>query len=317
MSEETEIPVPLSPTVAAIYAKYEADQGPQYDSYGVPFSALGEECDRRIWYAHHWSFAPEAVDGQKLRLFETGKREEDRIIAELRGIGVEITAEQSKETLCGGHLRGKIECEAVGLLEAPATRHVLEIKTHKNVKFNRIVKHGVRKDFEKHYIQLMLGVHARGATRGMYIANCKNSDDIFAVRFHLDAIEVAQWLARAERIIYAERPPAKLHEDPEKKAAFVCKTCPARGVCHGGEFPRKNCRTCIHSTPLSTGDGAWRCERHNVGIPRDMQRAGCVDHRFNPYLVPGQQVDVDTWFNITYALHDGRTWKDDGNGAPV
>jgi hypothetical protein len=313
MTIETEIPAPVSATVQAIYAHHERARGEQYDSYGIGFSALGEECDRRLWYDFHWSTAGQPIDGKKARLFDTGKREEDRLIAELRAIGVDIRNEQEKLRLCDGHLRGKIECTAIGLPEAPKTEHAIEIKTHQNVKFNALVKHGVRKNHEKHYIQLMLGAHAKGLQRGMYIANCKNSDDIHAVRFALDPVEVASWLARAERIIYAATPPKKLHEDPTTKAAWGCKVCPARGVCHGGEWPRINCRTCYASEPVKGGDGRWHCVKHRRDLTMAEQKTGCADHRYIPDLVPGVRTDCDmTTETISYALHTGATWHDRG-----
>lgn len=312
----TEIPTPVSPTVEAIYAWHESKRGEQYDSYGVPFSALSDECDRLIWYSHHWAFTQTPIDGKRARLFETGNCEEARIIAELEGIGVEITNQQEKVKLCAGHLRGKIEGEGTGFPDAPVAKHTFEIKTHKNTKFNEIVKHGLKAKNHKHYVQLMLGVHAKGNSRGMYIMTCKNSDDLYATRFHLDPLEIAQWLARAERIIYAERPLAKLYEDPEKKAAFKCKACPAKGVCHDGAWARINCRTCMFSEPLRTGaDGSWFCEKHHCHLTMETQKRGCVEHRYIPDLVPGVQVDFDVTIGgpvINYALHDGREWKDDG-----
>lgn len=308
-----DIPVINSPTVEAIYAhhaKRKAAEG-QWDSYGIAFSMLGDECDRHLWYAHHWAFKQKPVDGKKARLFQTGSREEDRIIAELKAIGVDITNEQMKVKLCDGHLRGKIEGEALGLPEAPKTKHTLEIKTHKNTSFNAIVKHGLPKQNPKHYVQTMLGAYGAGNARAMYIMNCKNSDDLHTIRFTVDPVEIAQWLARAERIIKADSPLPKLHEDPEKKAAFKCKTCPAKGVCHDGEFARINCRTCLHSSPVA--DGGWHCDRHKMPIPRDVQRDGCVEHRFIPGLVPGIQTDFDPdGAVITYALHRGEQWKDSG-----
>lgn len=314
----TAIPVPVSPTVEAIYAHHAKKRGEHFDSYGIPFSALGDECDRLIWYGHHWAYHSEPIDGQKARLFETGDREETRIIDDLKAIGVTIVNQQMKVTLCDGHLRGKIEGEAIGLPDAPKTKHTIEIKTHKNTSYNAIVKHGLQKQNFKHYVQTMLGVHAAGNERGMYIMYSKNGlgaadydYDLHAKRYALDPVEIAQWLARADRIIKAEKPPSKLHDDPEKKAAFKCKTCPARGVCHGGEFARVNCRTCLFSTPIA--DGGWHCSHHHAPIGRDLQKRGCVEHRFIPQLVPGVQTDFDPHGNVvSYGLHDGREWRDTG-----
>lgn len=310
-----QIPHVHSKTVQAIYDHHAKRKSGTFDSYGLTFSGLGEECDRALWYGHHWVFPQTPPSGEKARLFDTGDREEARIIAELRAVGVQITDEQEKQKLCDGHLRGKIECEALGLPDAPKTPHVVEIKTHKNTNFNAILKHGLKVKFPKHYIQLMLGVHAKGRNRGIYIMNCKNGGadgfDLCSLRFELNPLEVAEWLARAERIIHASTPPSKLHDDPEKKAAFKCKMCPARHVCHEGAWPRINCRTCLHSSPGA--NGSWVCAHHGGAIDRDLQKTGCRDHRLIPDLVPGVQVDVEAEpLRIHYALHDGASWIDEG-----
>ena len=71
-----------------------------------------------------------------LRLFETGRLEEERLVRNLRRIGVTVldvdpeTGRQWHVQAHGGHFGGSLDGVGLGILEAPRTWHVLEFKTH-------------------------------------------------------------------------------------------------------------------------------------------------------------------------------------------
>jgi hypothetical protein len=71
-----------------------------------------------------------------LRLFETGRLEEERLIRNLRRIGVTVldvdpeTGRQWHVQAYGGHFGGSMDGAGLGVPEAPKTRHALEFKTH-------------------------------------------------------------------------------------------------------------------------------------------------------------------------------------------
>lgn len=301
------IPPPISHTVDAIYAWHESRRN-AFESDGIPFSQMGNPCDRALWYAFRWTHFPDVKPGRMLRLFETGHREEARMIAELQAIGCEVTDEQQKVSLCRGHLRGKIEGVISGVVEAPKTQHLLECKTHKAESFRAIVKHGLKEKKPEHWVQVLLGMHAKGLLRSFYIAHNKDTDELHTVRHEYDPVEACQVEARATRIVDAHTPPPKLHENPESKAAFHCGYCPAKALCHEGAMPRRNCRTCVSATPIENG---WRCEMHGEDLSRAAQKAGCGDHLFLPALVPGEQIDADPVARtITYRMASGEEWVD-------
>src|SRR5690606_39132556 len=107
-----------------------------------------------------------------------------------------------------------------------------------------------------------------GAKRCPYLLVNTNTDEIWGDRIEYDPAFAMQTLARAERIIRANRRPARIQED---RAQYPCMLCPAADVCHGEKFGRVNCRTCISSTPIvDESDGAkWHCERHNKILTRE------------------------------------------------
>ena len=307
------IPKPQSSTVRAIYKAYEARE--QWEARTISVSSLAEECPRKLFYDFRHTSEPEKISGRLARIFESGNIEESRWVDNLRMIGCEVvdvdpaTGKQITVTAVGGHVKGKLDSEILGLPEAPKTVHVGEIKSHNAKSFAALVKEGVKEAKPLHYGQIQTYMHLRGRDRGVYLAVCKDTDELYAERLSLDVEYVTRLLARAHSIIDASEPPAKLHEDPDHKMAFACGWCRHRPVCHDGAFPRVNCRTCLHSTPEA--DGTWSCARWNKPLSFEEQQTGCPAHLFLPSLVPGEQVDSDeAEETITYVLRSGLTWTD-------
>jgi len=307
-----ELPAPFSPTLDAIYRAYEDKAERSHRTY-LGMSTMGNECDRALWYAFRWAHEPESLEGRKLRLFETGHREEARMLDDLERAGITVhrvdpaTGEQWALSALGGHMRGHMDGQGEGFAEAPKARHVLEFKTHNEKSFKALVKDGVQKSKPGHYAQMQLYMHFSGLDRAFYMAVNKNTDELHVERVSYDPQAAIVLVARAERIINTPEPPPKLHEDPTAKMAWVCNYCPAFDQCHASAFAVRNCRTCIHSTPV---DGGWSCEKHGA-IDTETQRVGCSQHLFIPGLVPGEQVDADVERGtVTYRMPDGNQWVD-------
>ncbi len=307
-----------APTVSAVYAALQRNRRDE-DRLYLGMSQFGTECDRALWYGWRKVHDPESLDGRRIRLFETGHLEEGRLIGDLRAAGMVVadadprTGRQFGVWSLGGHLRGHLDGMVEGVPDAPRTTHVLECKTHNDRSFKALLKDGVAQSKPGHASQMQFYMHFTGLPRALYVAVNKNDDQLYAERVRYDATAALQLVARAERIIQADQPPAKLHEDPAAKAAFACGWCPARAVCHDGAWARTNCRTCLHATPVvdEGASGRWHCARHDRTLTPDEQRRGCDRHLYVPGLVPGEQVDVDeARETVTYRLADGSAWVD-------
>jgi hypothetical protein len=299
---------PTDPTRATIFAAYEKARS-NYEPVGINVGDMGAECDRALWYAFRRASSSEVIEGRKLRIFDTGDIEETRILDDLRSIGCAVGWKQAKVRFVGGHVRGKIDAEAEGLPIHPP-RLLVECKSSNERGFKEVVKKGCKEAKPYHYVQCQLYMHGRSLPTCLYVVVNKNDDDIHTELIPYDSEFCLRQLARAERIIRNDDPPSKLHEDPNAKAAFVCKMCRHKGVCHDGDWPRRNCRTCIHATPILTSENAcWDCAKHAKPLTLDEQAAGCPDHLFIPALVPGKQIDADPENStVTYTLHTGETW---------
>lgn len=308
------IPKPTtSATVAAIYAAYESSNNPR-DGRSISVSTLNEECSRKLWYDFRWTTPHERIEGRTLRLFDTGNIEEERWIEDLRRIGCEVQShdangKQIMVEACNGHVRGYLDSEILGLPEAPRTVHVGEMKSHNLKSFTALKRDGVQKSKPLHFGQLQTYMHLRGRERGIYLAVCKDTDELYAERVYPDPKFVMRLLARAQRLIDSHDPPARLHEDQNARMAFACRWCKHREICHESAQPRANCRTCLFSSPEP--GGTWSCSRWCKPLSNDEQATGCPAHLYLPGLIDGEQIDCDEGAGtVTYRLRNGEIWTD-------
>lgn len=261
-----------NPTIDAIYDSYEKRKRSKRRYLGG--SQIGEECRRKLWYDFRWVL-PVTFPGRILRLFETGSREEDRIIANLRDVGVTIDGEQFEVVCCDGHMKGHFDGVATGLLEAPKTPHLFECKTMNKRQFEELLKKGVEQAKPVHYAQMQLYGYLGELTRWVYIVQCKDDDRLYIERGNIKKTDAKALIRKGQAIINAEEPPERIGKDA---SFYKCKFCSFAFYCHGTEvFPDVNCRTCVHGEPGP--DGSWNCGR---GLRTN---GGCGEHLYIPGLL--------------------------------
>lgn len=233
-------------------------------------SRIGMECSRALFLEFRWAMPP-AFEGRILRLFDSGFREEARIIAELKALGIDVydtdeeTGRQIQFTAHGGHFGGSVDAVVKGLPDSPQKAHVLECKTMNKKHFDLLLKSCVEIAKPQHWAQMQCYMRGIGLDRALYIAVCKDDDRIYAERVHHDKEISAQLLDRAEKIIFGELPPASECED--------CKYCQYSLICKDSASPMTNCRTCALSVPKP--EGGWYCRKNNNPIPADKALWGC------------------------------------------
>jgi hypothetical protein len=304
-----ELPTLSSPTRDAIFAAYEAQASSGFRAH-LGASLIGKDCERALWFDFRWTTV-RRHPGRLLRLFETGQLEETRLVRNLRSIGATVlevdpeTGRQIRVQAHGGHFGGSLDGIALGLPEAPKTWHVLEFKTHSAKSFNDLAAKGVRGSKPQHFAQMQTYMHLTGLTRAMYLAVCKDTDELYVERIEHDVAYAQGLLDKAQRVIFAMLPPERISFDP---AWYQCRLCDHAPVCHGQAAAEVNCRTCLHSTPV---DGGWHCTLHQRPLSEADQRAGCAQHLYLPALVPGEQIDAgDGW--VEYLFGEGLRWRDTG-----
>lgn len=309
------LPRPQSPTVAAIFASYEARAEAPRPHLGA--SVIGQSCARQLWYGFRWC-TQETFSGRMLRLFERGQREEEVFARELRAVGVEVhtldprTGQQFRFSVLGGHVGGSMDAALLGIHEAPATWHVGEFKTHNAKSFATLQAKGVQAAKPAHYAQMQLYMHWSGMQRAFYLAVNKDTDDLYAERVRYSRDTASALEGKADRIVQSAEPPERISHDP---AWYECKLCPAHALCHGNKLPAPHCRNCLHATPEMDGNARWSCALHRRDLDTATQAKGCADHRYIPALINfAEQEDacpIGNW--VEYRIHDGRRFR---NGSP-
>jgi hypothetical protein len=141
-----------------------------------------------------------------------------------------------------------------------------------------------------HWAQMQAYMLLTGMDRAMYLAENKDTADLYEERVALDKPEAERLVQRAERIVAAVEPPPRLSTDP---AWHVCKYCPFHAQCHGTAVPVPTCRSCTHATPTPMASGPAR----STTCPKTShRRAGDRLHRppVHPILLEriGKPVDV-------------------------
>lgn len=302
------LPEPPSPTREAVFRAYEADREDGFRPH-LGASLIGKSCERALWYDFRW-VTRATFPGRILRLFETGQLEEARLVRNLRRSGATVldldpeTGRQWRVEAHDGHFGGSLDAVALGLLEAPRTWHVVEFKTHSAKSFRELVAKGVAEAKPQHWAQMQVYMALTGLTRAMYVAVCKDTDDLHIERVRADRDAAERLLAKAARVIFTARPPARISEDP---AWWECRFCEHHELCHGEAAPAITCRSCLHATPV---EGGWHCARWDQMIDVSTQRQGCPKHLFIPDLVPGEVVDAGE-DHVVYRMRDGGTWVND------
>jgi hypothetical protein len=267
-------------------------------------SILGGECPRAIWYSFRWA-TRKNFDARTLRLFNRGHLEEPRFLAMLLMIGCEVwwQDEQGKQFRIGwadDHAGGSGDGVARGVPDLdPATAAVCEFKTYGEKSFIELAgkllewrayrQHragpfpgrGVRVAKFEHFVQMQTYMRKMGLAAALYMAVCKNTDDVYAEVVTLDAEFADQFIDRGEKLVWMAEAPKRISDSP---GFFKCRFCDHRPVCHLKAEPDRNCRTCDFSRPGHAG--CWHCTHpgHRVLLGKELQLTGCTDHARNPSL---------------------------------
>tara|TARA_B100000780_G_scaffold58932_1_gene37590 strand:- start:5825 stop:6874 length:1050 start_codon:yes stop_codon:yes gene_type:complete len=300
------IPPAHNSTVEAIYRHYETSHVESSRAH-LGASMIGRECNRALWYGFRWATVPN-FPGRVLRLFKRGHDEESFFITDLIKSGAQVWSEDAttgKQYGCsfhGGHFAGSSDGVAKGLLESPDEPHLLEFKTHNHKSFALLKKQGVRESKPEHYAQMQVYMHGLDLKHAMYMAVSKDTDELFTEFFDYNQDDALALVEKARNIIATDEPPPGISTRAE---FFKCKFCDHQDVCHRGELPQVNCRTCIHAQ-VDIHQGGWNCVLNDKPISTDEQRLGCEKHLYNHHLVPHQMVDMDAPGNwVRYKTIDG------------
>lgn len=293
-----------------------ADQQSRSRRGHLGMSQIGAPCDRALWYSFRWAAQPN-FDAPTLKRFEDGHASEAVVVARLKkvpGINlheVDENGEQFRFEDFGGHFSGSCDGAVLGIVQAPKSWHILEVKASEKWadldKARKAVgeKGALLQWNATYYAQAVLYMHYAGLERHYLVAASPGARKWTAVRTNADPVHAETMRQRAERIIFTDEAPARIGDE----TYFQCRWCDFNEICHQQAGADRNCRTCLHISVER--DGAWRCTRFTKVLDKDAQERGCGDHRYLPSLVPFEQIDAQEW-GIVYRRPDGSEWVDRG-----
>jgi hypothetical protein len=260
---------------------------PRRDYLGM--SSLGNSCARALWYSFHWASPQEQHTPRQKRIFNRGDLEEARIISDLKAIGYEVfrldsqgnevemtgAIGEEQEELLGfaGHVRGHPDGRVRGVIEAPKTVHLLEMKTAKASKFAEFKKKGVKRTSPTYYSQAQSYMNKMSLTRTLFIVTNKDTEERYYERIPFDKDDALELSRRESIIVTSEEPLEKLSNN---RNWIDCKWCNHSGVCHDKKTPEQNCRTCVYVDIES--NGVWSCGNDDQmleKLPTEVQLVGC------------------------------------------
>lgn len=304
----TSIPQIGDPTLDAMNHAI-ANRPPKYSTY-LGMGAVGEECERKLWYQFR-RVAPAIFSAKTLKGFEDGHATEALIVSRLKAVdGIElldkdpVTSDQWKFLDFQGHFMGFADGKILGLLQAPKTQHVFEVKC--SAKWTDLDKSKAKVGEKMALMQWNAGYYAQAVLymdyadldRHYLVCASPGGREETSVRTNKDPDHAARLREKAKRVIYSSEPLVK-------SESYKCKWCDFADVCQNQGQAERNCRTCLHSSIAD--NGLWLCEKHgHLMKPKD--QSGCEDHLYLPGLVPGEQVNAgDDW--VEYRIN-GEIWRD-------
>ena len=298
-------------------------------------SAVGGECARQLWYSFRW-MKREVYDIASIKRFADGHLTEEVAIDRLMenaALVVEpvdpITGEQFGYQDFGGHLRGHMDGKISGLIEAPKTQHVLEIKAVGEKNYRKLAKIieevGEKAALQKwnavYYGQAQLYMFYGALTRHFTVVCSPGGREWTSIRTDFCKADAEAIRTKAETIIFNERPPERVATSSD---FYLCRFCPSAELCWTDPTKAdRTCRGCAHTTPERKG--GWSCAlRPKEVLSENLQRQGCGAHAHHPSALWDREAEATEWdianlrHNITYRLKDGTMWTDKGgaHGQP-
>jgi hypothetical protein len=312
------------PTLEAADSALEAIEVQRANRTYLGISGIGD-CARKSYYRLHM-VEEEPFGADTLKNFADGHRTEDLVIERIRRVpGITLidrdpeTGKQLEVSDLNGHFLGHLDGEILGLIQAPKTWHVFEVKCTNDQGFAKFCKLkydiGDEKQVlkawnETYYAQAQCYMHYRGHKRHYMVVASAGGRRWESIRTNYSRKAAEWYVDRAHQIIQEPHiMPARISDNPGN---WVCKQfCGFHSVCHEGATPTRTCRTCCWSEAVEHGD--WFCHRHQKILSTSEQRAGCPDQRFRGAYVPGIVLETNETTNtVIYRLNNGERWEDKG-----
>lgn len=243
-------------------------------SWRIKVSALGGECVAKQWYGFRW-VAKADIKGRIARIFDDGNVYEPRIVEWLRKSGWTVQDidpakagsrfEQWNFKALDGHISAFLDGIASHPEFTEGASVLLECKSYNKRRFGELIRHKAVKaaDYE-YYVQICCYMEAYNLPYCIFFCVCKDDAEIYVEVVPRDPDAANRAMRIATTVKDSRARPSRIAETSAYKA---CKMCDYVGVCHLGEKPLRNCRSCVNAVPIA--GGKFGCAAFNDVIPNE------------------------------------------------
>jgi hypothetical protein len=254
--------------------KYESEQRPYLGG-----SMIGHGCSRYVAYSFRWAYT-DNIESKLWRIFRLGDAVEEILVGQLNKAGLEVYGQQVSVSGYKCHAAGHID----GLIQIDDVAHLFEGKSMNHTNYLDVQRKGVQVSKPIYYGQCQVYMGKLELKKALFLALDKNTSDVYIEILDFDQDEYDRLIRREEDVIDG-LPISFFPKISNNPSWYSCKYCSARQVCHHGEMPAMNCRTCENSQIRD--EGRWHCGWHNEEITTEHQREGCVDYQVDPVWTGG------------------------------
>ncbi len=232
------------------------------------YSQLGGNCKRAIWYNFRWCKLNK-TSARMQRLFKRGDWEEDRIIADLEAIGVEVYGQQKTVKGLAGHIYGHIDGLAENVPGFENQILLLEFKTANQKRYEKFKKDGIKKTAQHYYYQAISYMGKLNLQKCLFIVTNKNDESRWMKIIDFNDEEFSKIEHIGFQILSTDIPPERIG----LPTWYECKFCHYKDICHEGEKILKSCRSCQHGT--IEDEGVWKCGLTDKNLSIEDQKKAC------------------------------------------
>jgi len=246
-------------------------------------SAVGKDCIAAGWYGYRWAKRADKP-GRVGRIFGKGHDTEPRLMTYLRASGWHVWDVDPRKApddkfpqfnfkALDGHMSAYLDGIGYHPELTEGVNVLVEAKSYKKSRFTQLISKTVKAADYEYYVQICLYMQGYELPYCVFICECKDDSDIY-IEIVLRDDETANRALQVGNTIKTSRVrPARVAESP---AFHQCKTCDFLGVCHLGEKPETNCRSCINC--VAVAGGKFACEKYGP-IPNEQAiLAACNEH---------------------------------------
>lgn len=291
-------PLVATDVVKRIFNNYKEQYNGEFRPH-LGASMGGDPCLRKLYYNfRHAMFITH--EGRILKLFQRGHKEEATFEQELNKAGIRMVVmdENGNQFRLGSQENKHVSGSGDGFGEVMEDSEyfkqghwvLVEMKTHNDKSFIKLVKEGVEKSKPLHFSQMNLYMKWSQLSQALYIAVNKNNDDLYVEAVPFDSAHADRIEERMCDVASTTRIPVRMCDDPSR---FECKFCDYHPICHGVKFPLNvTCRNCLHVKPQA--DGSWSCEhRKQDNLHHNLIPVGCADHIIHPDFLENITTVID------------------------